>query len=194
MVAFDNFHRLDPSAREIALEMLNAADQRREPFFAFPYRWMAFNGWMSAITLEYNDRDMIDALVACQRLQEAHDRLVINSNSYAHNVAKFSDLWPILNVKDVRKKLGYDAFWKFDRTELIKQCDVKNVKQQPQNWTSGQDPTWEQTLRSIYQVRCNLFHGEKSPQKPRDVQLVELADNVLKSIILLTDCFNWQDS
>jgi hypothetical protein len=52
----------------------------------------------------------------------------------------------------------------------------------------------EQLLRTIYQVRCNLFHGEKSPQSFRDRDLVFASDRILARFIAATDCFDWYDS
>jgi hypothetical protein len=40
-----------------------------------------------------------------------------------------------------------------------------------------------QVMRCIYQVRCNLFHGDKSPGDPRDVNLVESSYIILSLLI-----------
>jgi hypothetical protein len=48
-------------------------------------------------------------------------------------------------------------------------------------------------LRTIYQVRCNLFHGEKSPQNLRDRDLVVAADRILAHFLTATGCFDWYD-
>ena len=42
----------------------------------------------------------------------------------------------------------------------------------------------------IYQVRCNLFHGGKDPNKPRDVDLVKASADVLEQFLwfIVSDC------
>ncbi|WP_112311855.1 hypothetical protein [Pseudogemmobacter bohemicus] len=82
----------------------------------------------------------------------------------------------MLNVRSVRAKLGFGAFRQYDRAALLALCAAENVKQQPAVWIAGGHPSWEQLLRTIYQVRCNLFHGEKSPQSFRDRYLVFASD------------------
>jgi hypothetical protein len=54
-------------------------------------------------------------------------------------------------------------------------------------------PTWPQVLRTIYLIRCNLFHGAKSPQHARDRDLVRHADRVLRAYIEGSGCFDWCD-
>lgn len=193
MVSFSNFHRLDPAARDVAIELLASANGHAQPFFAFIYRWMAFNGWMSAVTLEYTDREMIDAMVTAPRLIAAHDQMMADDVAYRQLVDAFAVAWPVLNVRDVRKKLGYAAFHQQERVALLAACAAANVKQQPTGWTQGQQPNWEQVLRTIYQVRCNLFHGEKSPQSFRDFRLVEASDRILQAFMTGTGCFDWYD-
>ena len=39
-----------------------------------------------------------------------------------------------------------------------------------------------QLMRMIYQIRCNLFHGKKSLDDPHDVELVEIAYDILTRI------------
>jgi hypothetical protein len=190
MVNFSNFHRLDPAAREVAIELLaNADHDKASSFISFTYRWMAFNGWMSAVTLEYTDRAMINALVESARLVDAHDNLIAAAGEYAELLKDFAAMWPVFNVRDVRAKLGYDAFRELDRAALL----ATDVKRQPYGWKPGETPTWEQNLRTIYQVRCNLFHGEKSPQSMRDRKLVAASNGILRAFIGETGCFNWYD-
>jgi hypothetical protein len=193
MVSFSNFHRLDPAARDVAIELLANAQGQPPSFMAFVYRWMAFNGWMSAVTLKDTDREMIDAFVAAPRLIDAFDQLMAGDPDFRQMVTEFTALWPVLNVRSVRAKLGYDAFRQHDRALLLALCAAENVKQQPAGSVAGGQPSWEQLLRTIYQVRCNLFHGEKSPQSVRDRDLVFASDRILARFIAATGCFDWYD-
>ncbi|GAA5048933.1 MULTISPECIES: hypothetical protein [Erythrobacteraceae] len=193
MVSFSNFQRLDPVARDVAIELLANAQGQPPSFMAFMYRWMAFNGWMSAVTLKDTDREMIDAFVAAPRLIDAFDQLMAGDPNFRQMVTEFTALWPVLNVRSVRAKLGYDAFRQHDRAALLALCAAANVKQQPSGWVAEGRPSWEQLLRTIYQVRCNLFHGEKSPQSLRDRDLVLASDHILAHFIAATGCFDWHD-
>jgi hypothetical protein len=189
MVSFSNFHRLDPSARQVTAELLHNAEQHPRPsFMSFTYRWMAFNGWMSAVTLEDTDWRMINALATEPRLVAAHDQLVVKS-PYGGLVDAFAALWPVFNVRHVRRTLGYGAFVQHDRAALLAMA----VRRQPEQWTQGGKPSWDQLIRTIYQVRCNLFHGEKSPQVARDHALILAADAVLRAFIAQSACFDWHD-
>lgn len=193
MVSFSNFHRLDPAARDVAIELLANADGQPPSFMAFIYRWMAFNGWMSAVTLGDTDREMIDALAGASRLIDAFDQLMAGDPDFRQMVSEFAAMWPVLNVRSVRAKLGYDAFGQHERAALLALCAAENVKQQPPGWVPGGDPSWAQLLRTIYQVRCNLFHGEKSPQNLRDRDLVLASDRILARFIAASGCFGWYD-
>ena len=110
MVSFSNFHRLDPAARDVATELLVNARGQPPSFMAFIYRWMAFNGWMSAVTLKDTDREMIDAFVGAPRLSDAFDQLMACDPDFRQMVTEFTAFWPVLNVRSVRAKLGFDAF------------------------------------------------------------------------------------
>jgi hypothetical protein len=39
-----------------------------------------------------------------------------------------------------------------------------------------------QILAAIYQVRCNLFHGQKDPGNSHDRELVELSFGILSKV------------
>jgi len=45
---------------------------------------------------------------------------------------------------------------------------------------------WENTLRVIYQVRCNFFHGGKGPSLNRDRILVSCSFDLLHRLIVST--------
>ena len=39
-------------------------------------------------------------------------------------------------------------------------------------------------MRILYQIRCNLFHGDKSElEDPRNLKLVGLGDEILRAIL-----------
>ncbi|BDV36569.1 hypothetical protein [Methylocystis iwaonis] len=191
VINFANFQIMEPETKDLVLELMQNADRQRSAFMSFVNIWMAFNGWMAAITERETDADMIRDLSVNRRLTDAYAGLMENSRAFHRLVYDFSAMWPVLNVRDVRKKLGRDAFWRLHSDEFAAACSAANVKRQPSAWNAGDRPSWEQLLRTIYQVRCNLFHGEKSPQNVRDRQLILKSDRILRTFIVETGCFEW---
>lgn len=193
MVSFSNFRMLDPETADLARELIDNAQRARSAFNSFFSRWMAFNGWMECITDACTDAEMISALAENRRVTDAYEHLLHNAPRFQSRVMRFSKMWPVLNVRDVRLKLGRDAFWRNSREELMAACVRENVKQQPLGWVGGSVPTWPQLLRTIYMIRCNMFHGSKSPQNGRDRELLLQADHILRIYIEETGCFDWGD-
>ena len=193
MVSFSNFQTLDPETADLARELIDNARRARSAFNSFVSLWMAFNGWMECVTDASTDAEMITAMVDNKRIRDAYEDLIVQSTKFRTHVMRFSAMWPVLNVRDVRRKLGRDAFWRLSRKDLIAQCLRAKVMHQPAGWTEGDVPTWSQLLRTIYAIRCNMFHGSKSPQIRRDHDLVLQADRILRMFIELTSCFDWHD-
>ncbi|WLI10347.1 MULTISPECIES: hypothetical protein [Pseudomonas] len=193
MVNFNYFRTLDPETADLARELIDANINQRSEFSSFVNLWMGFNGWMECVTDANTDAEMITALVSHQRLSDAYDDLMKHCPDFQEKVEIFATMWPVLNVRDVRRKLGRDAFWRFSREELMAEVVRENVKLQPITWSAGDVPTWPHLLRTVYAVRCNLFHGSKSPQNYRDHELVVSCDKILRMFIDHTGCFEWRD-
>lgn len=193
MTRFDNFLNLDPAAADLARGLIAAPEQQQLVFSSFIHVWMAFNGWMECVTEAGSDREMIDALASHARLKAAYDHLLASGTEFRASVVRLADLMPVLSVRDVRKKLGRDAFQMLGRPQILHEARRAHVKRPPAGWASGAMPTWPQLLRTIYQVRCNLFHGSKSPDDQRDQELVETCNTILRQFITRTNCFGWSD-
>jgi len=193
MVCFSHFRTLDPETADLARELIDASDVQRSAFSSFVNLWMGFNGWMECVTDAATDAEMITALANHPRLTDAYDGLLANSPDFREKVETFAQMWPVLNVRDVRRKLGRDAFWRYSREELMTEVLRHGVKLQPLNWAAGATPTWAQLLRTIYTIRCNLFHGTKSPENFRDHELVVASDRILRMFIAGSGCFEWND-
>ncbi|QOG06396.1 hypothetical protein IGS74_18005 [Aureimonas sp. OT7] len=191
MTSFTNFHTLDPEAYRVTMELHDRAE-REQSFMSFVFRWMAFNGWMAAVTGEERDFEMIGALAAEPRMIAAYDALMNSDVEFRQRVEEFTLHWPVLSVSSVRAKLGFGAFRRLDRAALIAACAAANVRIQPAGWAAG-IPTWEQLLRVIYQIRCNLFHGEKSERSVRDRTLIESANTILAMLVARSGCYGWHD-
>lgn len=193
MTNFANFQTMDPQSKDLVADLMENADRQRSAFTSFFNIWMAFNGWMAAVTEQESDAEMIRDLTGNNRLAAAYAALLENSRPFQTLVSEFAAMWPVLNVSDVRKKLGRDAFWRLERDALIAACNAAGVKRQPSTWTVGDTPSWEQLLRTLYQVRCNLFHGGKSPQNVRDHDLVLKSDRILRTFLAETRCLEWRE-
>lgn len=113
--------------------------------------WISFNGWMkSKFGEKKRDGDLIDSV--CQ-LDEFID--IFNQ---IKNERPFSD--------DLLKLKGYT---------------VKDMRE-PDNESRRReyDDSFESLIRTIYQIRCNLFHGRKNFEEDKnDFELVCLAYNIL---------------
>lgn len=193
MVAFSDFHTLDPEAADLARELLENAGRQRSSFMSFVNTWMAFNGWMESVTGATNDARMVEAIAENRRLNETFEGLLDGRPEFRREVERFAEDWPVVNVRDARRRLGRDAFFRFDRDEFVEECRRNDVKSQPVGWDPGEVPTWPQLLRTVYAVRCNLFHGSKSPQNRRDRDLVRHSDRVLRAFIEQSGCLDWHD-
>lgn len=193
MVQYTYFQTLDPSAREVSIDLINRAEREPVSMTSFILRWMGYNGWLAAVTGCERDYQMINALAAEARMIAAYDKLVSEDLAFKVEIDAFAALWPVLNVANVRAVLGYDAFRRYDRVALLAECDKKGIKRQPADWVPGNSPSWEQLLRALYQVRCNLFHGEKSERAARDQDLVLASDRILGLLLVGTGCFGWYD-
>jgi hypothetical protein len=193
MVSFSHFRTLNPETADLARELIGATDVQRSAFSSFVNLWMGFNGWMECVTDAANDAEMIATLAKHQRLVDTYDYLMEHIPEFRAKVEIFATMWPVLNVRDVRRKLGRNSFGKFSREELMEEVLRNGVKFQPRGWSAGDVPTWPQILRTIYAVRCNLFHGSKSPENHRDHELVVTSDQILRAFIECSGCFEWDD-
>ena len=153
---------------------------------------MGFNGWMECVTDAATDADMIAALANHRRLTDAYSSLM-DAPDFRKKVETFAKMWPVLNVRDVRRKLGRDAFRRLSREELMAEALRQGVKFQPVGGIEGSTPTWPNLLRTIYTIRCNLFHGSKSPANFRDHTIVVASDDILRIFITRSACFEWTD-
>ncbi len=103
---------------------------------------------------------MIEALCACEELEREFAELMADSPTLGDNVRSFAKEWPIRST--ARRRPAQPEKW--DRT----------------NW---ERPGWEDLNWCIYQVRCNLFHGNKANYVERDQHLIELAFECLRTFI-----------
>lgn len=114
--------------------------------------WIAFNAWLKKDYGEKtNDRKMVEKAKGNNALKETFRKLSASDGAFKTNLSKL---------------MGY---------VVIDMRDPKNEKREKS--CAGD---YESFLDTIYQIRCNLFHGRKNfEENKRDQELVTLALKLL---------------
>lgn len=184
MPDFQRFRALRPEARGVVFSLLEQSRGAENPFERFMFLWMSFNGWLNCVTNGENDARMVEELATDLSLITAFERLVLGGED-ADIIHEFASWWPIFDVKSIRKIIGVDAMYRHpSRSGFYDAFGAeKKIKRRPLLWTPGHRPRWDDVIWSIYQVRCNLFHGDKASSNLGDVEIVRLAHQVLLASI-----------
>jgi hypothetical protein len=91
----------------------------------------------------------------------------------------FADLWPIFRAEEQRRR---DIQVGRPRAAIVEDSLDARIRHRPNCYGShdGNVPLdWPHTLHALYQVRCNLFHGEKGVESESDWMIVEAGVHVL---------------
>jgi len=123
-------------------------------FDQFISLWFAFNSWGTYKSKKDRDRDMLHWVKRNTRLPQIFEELIENDPDFVAKLQKLSQY----KVLDMRP--GHQG-------ESKSINDIRSL---------------DQVLDVIYQIRCNLFHGQKSMIDPHDRELVELAFQILSKI------------
>lgn len=155
-------------------------------FEAFIYAWIAFNGWASCCCDEDKDEVLIKWLASDQRLQSAFEELRAPRGRLVDEVQNFGALWPIFQASHVRRShdIATGVHARGGRRALVDfYCEQHpEAKREPNchgDHPDGVEPDWLHTLRALYRVRNNLFHGTKSAYDQTDREVVVAAAAVL---------------
>jgi hypothetical protein len=167
-----------------------AEERHYDTFDAFTRLWTGFNQWGMRVTEEDTDADMIRRLAESPALHKAFAEAMENDAQFLIHAKTFAAMWPIFNVKDIRRKGLRHQFLGLGRPEYIRQMCSRHVQHQPRGRFDRDKPSWNQAIRAIYQVRCNLLHGEKGDAS-EDYLIVEGAYRILLSFIEGVDLYNW---
>jgi hypothetical protein len=162
----------------------------KESFEPFIFCWIAFNAWASCVTQEDSDRAMIRKVANCTDLNEAFINLYAQNTSFKLAVDAFAALWPIFKAQELRRHGRIDRTGK-KRRELVEYyLKHEEISFAPECWryhlekrNEGVPADWPHTIETIYRVRCNLFHGEKSPHSEMDSHIVKGAFDVLVTFL-----------
>ncbi|MEA4873405.1 MAG: hypothetical protein VB076_11435 [Synergistaceae bacterium] len=90
--------------------------------------------------------------------------------------------------KNLRILSTFDAF-NTDEIKIFEQKPVMNGKtanvgvHQKKRFVGVNNKDIENLIMTLYQVRCNLFHGSKSLHNPRDVDLVRASSVILEGYL-----------
>lgn len=197
-VKFDLFSKASPQGEQLVLlwhqkAQKMSAENRHDSFEAFIHLWIGFNNWGMRVTEAERDADMIKALAESAELTKAFADLLNTSDDLKTYAAVFAGFWPIFDVKDIRKKNLRYKYQKLDRKEYTEKLLTAHVRHAPEGAVDRNGPTWGQTVRAIYQVRCNLFHGEKGDSSD-DYRIVEGAYRTLLTFIDGVNLYRWAGS
>ena len=142
------------TVKNYALEWYEYGLKNDDPIIRFMMFWVAFN-WLYKECREERDDTNIKSF--CHRKYEK----LIQFDAFS------SDAFQVFLEKPVRDETnGYERRSRFD--------SIKNDR--------GPKRV-ENLLLTIYQVRCNLFHGSKKLQDPRDMDLVCASADILKGYL-----------
>jgi hypothetical protein len=139
-------------------EWFDRGRQSADPFDAFSNFWRAFNKLYSTVGQGY-ERDKIKLFLR-QQLSEAQamEILQINASSVSYLLSR-----PVIDMRGNGKDTAPNI-------QAFHAADDSLTKLQ-------------ELFMIIYQVRCNLEHGEKSPSMDRDLMLCQLAAPLVAYVV-----------
>jgi hypothetical protein len=112
--------------------------------------------------------------------------LTDSGSPFGSYATAFSQLWPIFEVKELRRRGIIPRSNGAARNTLVNEyLAVGARKFEPQCWKRHRDAgeqvplDWPHTLAAIYRVRCSLFHGEKAAHSEMDQLIVSCAFRTL---------------
>jgi hypothetical protein len=190
-VTLNRYSSLHSEGRRLITGWFNRAwearDSQAEDYFeAFIFVWFSVNGWAACVTGLDRDAEYISALMRDQSICREFDQLLsVPTSAVTPHASQFSKLWPIFSVKRLRRH-GIIRLHSGNRDDIINTYLAAGATIfEPQCWKKHKDAgqqvpvDWPHTLASLYQVRCNLFHGEKAADSEIDQLVVSCAFKVL---------------
>ncbi|MEW6388608.1 MAG: hypothetical protein AB1491_13925 [Thermodesulfobacteriota bacterium] len=160
--------------------------EKKDCYEPFIFTWIAFNGWSACVTSYDTDRDWMHSLMLSVDVCQKFNTLIADNNSiFSQYANEFKYYWPIFKSQEIRRR-GIQRISNKNREYIVNHYLSNNVnKFEPQCWTKHRERQeeapldWPHTLAALYRVRCNLFHGEKSPDSENDRLIVSSAFRVL---------------
>jgi len=123
-------------------------------FDQFISLWFAFNSWGTYLSRKDKDTDMLRWVKRNTTLCHVLEELIERDSEFVAKLQRLSQ-YEVLDMRPGHQR----------QSKSIN--DIQSL---------------DQVLDVIYQIRCNLFHGQKSMIDPHDRELVELAFHILSKI------------
>lgn len=123
-------------------------------FDQFISLWFAFNSLGTYLSKKDKDSEMLRWIKAHTDLPAIHKTLIKNDPQFLQRIKRLAD-YTVLDMRPGHKG------------ESKSISDLNSL---------------DELLDVIYQIRCNLFHGQKSRIDPRDRELVEVAFYILSKM------------
>jgi hypothetical protein len=124
-------------------------------FDRFASLWISFNAWGTYESHSDTDRKMIEWAKTNSTLATKFSELISNDAPFRQDVTRLQAMCPI------RRNRPYRGSRDVTITAITNFSEV---------------------LEAVYTIRCNFFHGEKSPDDTRDRTLTELAFQILSKV------------
>lgn len=125
-----------------------------DPFMKFFMFYMCLDAWMTAESGKDKDEDKLEWLIFTPNPLKSH--------------------W------DGIKRGPQFQSWLNGLAHESPIYDMRPSKQGLRTVTLSDTSDFNEVMRYIYQIRCNLFHGSKSPVDNRDRRLVSLSARILE--------------
>ena len=142
----------------LIVDWFNRSQMRVTPrssiFDKFMSLWVAFNAWGTYQSKKGKDAEMLSWIKINTDLPRIHAELMKDNEDYRYKVVRLAQY----EVLDMRP--GHEGQSK----------SINDIN------------SFDQLLDVIYQIRCNLFHGQKSEIDPHDCELVDLAFHILSKV------------
>jgi len=172
------------------------------PFEGFIFTWIAFNGWAERATGLERDTDWIQTLAVSDEMSRDFAELLDWNELAKKAVRRLMSAAPVFKSSWLRKKRrelhlsdsepgGSRAdqvdFWLAapDVKANFRPACARMHRQQRDRLPFN----WAHTLHAVYQVRCNLFHGEKARNNALDARFTADGRRILTAMIEATDLF-----
>ena len=127
--------------------------QQSDPFMKFFMFYICLDAWMTSASGEDRDDKKLEWLINTDNPLKEHWAGISSGSGFQ---SWLNGLHKIGRVEDMRPR---------HRGEYVELSDIND---------------FEQLMRFIYQIRCNLFHGGKSPVNANDTRLVTLSAKILE--------------
>jgi hypothetical protein len=188
------FNHLHPEGRELIRGWADkgaavpADGDASEYFEGFIFLWFAVNGWGACVSETDADRQWVNAVAGDHRLTVQFANALDHDDAFRAAVSSFAELWPIFKSSEIRRRriiVPSDC----SRRERVHLYLQNGISHEPACWEEhdgqAQPIDWVHIFATLYRVRCNLFHGEKTLDSENDRRIVVAAYSVLRPTVRL---------